>query len=384
MADTDPAAIAVKSEMAPQASASEQKAAPDPALAARVLKQVEFYFGNSNLPKDNHLRGLTQKNDGWVDIAHVASFPKMTVLTKDFNVVVAAVRGSTDLLEVDPTGTKMRRRFPVPDDLDLNPFSIYVKGFPKEFTLEQVEAFIQPHLKVGEEIRCTRLRRFKDRSFKGSVFVELSSVPAAQKLTELELKSPDETRTDPLVILMKAAYFKKKSDERSAGKTQRKGGDVGKREDGVEAPDGADKGGKRKREDGAGVREFQRVLPPGCIISVSNLPASVDQFKLSQAVAATGAKVAFVDINQGGPSFVRLGQSSEVSAKDAIAKLVDLKFEDQKPELALLEGDAERAHWEKVWDAQEKHVGRGRGRGRKGGRGGGGRGRGGKKQRRDD
>jgi len=218
--------------------------------------------------------------------------------------------------------------------------------------------------------------------------MEVSSVAAAERLTQTELKAPDETRTEPLLILMKAAYFKKKSAERNAEKAQRKGG----------KPDGGDneKGGKRKRDEDGGEekREFTRVLNPGCIISVLNLPASVDQFKLSQAVAATGAKVAFVDRNQEGPSFVRLGKDSEVSAKDAIEKMADLKFEEQKPEFSILEGDAEKAHWEKIWDAQERSLhegGRGgRGRGRRGGgggrgRGGGGRGRGGgKKQRRDD
>jgi len=118
-------------------------------LAAKVLKQVEFYFGNSNLPKDNHLRGLTQKNEGWVEISHIASFPKMAALTKDFNVVVSAIRGSKELLEVDETGTKLRRKVPVPDDLDLNPFSIYSKGFPKDWSLEQVEAFFSATLAGG-------------------------------------------------------------------------------------------------------------------------------------------------------------------------------------------------------------------------------------------
>jgi len=391
MTDTEPAQADTSTtpdvRVSPETvvAAVEVKAAPvDPALAAKVLKQVEFYFGNSNLPKDNHLRGLTQKNEGWVEIAHIASFPKMLALTKDFNAVVTAIRGSKELLEVDETGTRLRRRVPVPDDLDLNPFSIYSKGLPKDWSQEQVEAYFMPHLQAGEEIKCTRLRRFKDKTFKGSIFMELSTTAAAERLTKLELKAPDETRTEPLLILMKAAYFKKKTAERNAEKEQRKGGGGG-----VKMGDN-ESGGKRKRDEDGGEekREFTRVFNPGCIITVLNLPASVDKFKLSQVVAATGAKVAFVDRNQEGPSFVRIGKDSEVSAADAIAKMVDVKFEEQKPEFAILEGDAEKAHWEKIWDAQERYEGNrgGRGRGRRGGRGGGGgRGRGGgKKQRRDD
>lgn len=375
----------------------EVKAAPvDPALAARVLKQVEFYFGNSNLPKDNHLRGLTQKGEGWVDIAHIASFPKMLALTKDFDAVVSALRGSKELLEVDETGTKLRRKMPVPDDLDTNPFSIYAKGFPKDYTLEQVDAFFQPYLQPGEEIRCTRLRRLKDRAFKGSVFIEFSSEAAADRLTKTELKSPDETRNEPLLVLMKAAYFKKKNAERDAEKALRKGKSGVKTEEGEADKGETDKGGKRKRDDehGEGKREFTRELTPGMIICVNNLPESVDKFKLSQAITNTGAKVAFVDLNKGGPSYVRLARETEVSAKDVLAKLEqeDFKFGDQKPEFSILEGEAEKAHWTQIWDAQEKHFSGSRGRGGKrgggrGGRGGGGRGGGrggGKKQRRDD
>lgn len=370
---------------------TEVKAAPvDPALAARVLKQVEFYFGNSNLPKDNHLRGLTQKNEGWVDIAHIASFPKMLALTKDFDAVVSSIRGSKELLEVDETGTKLRRKVPVPDDLDTNPFSIYAKGFPKDYTLEQVDAFFQPYLQAGEEIRCTRLRRLKDRTFKGSVFIEFSSQAAADRLTKTELKSPDEARTEPLLVLMKAAYFKKKNAERDAEKALRKGKSGG---DKATMEDEGEKGGKRKRdEEGEGKREFTRELISGLIISVTNLPEAVDKFKLSDAISKTGAKVAFVDFNKGDTSFIRLGRESEISAKDVLAKLEqENPFGDQKPVFTILEGDAEKAHWEKIWDAQEKHVsGRGRGRGGRGRGGGGGGGRGGrgrgggKKQRRDD
>lgn len=37
-------------------------------LAKQIRRQVEFYFSDSNLPKDNFLKGLYDQNNGWVEI----------------------------------------------------------------------------------------------------------------------------------------------------------------------------------------------------------------------------------------------------------------------------------------------------------------------------
>eukprot|EP00456_Euglypha_rotunda_P007909 TRINITY_DN11465_c0_g1_i10.p1 TRINITY_DN11465_c0_g1~~TRINITY_DN11465_c0_g1_i10.p1 ORF type:complete len:128 (+),score=16.74 TRINITY_DN11465_c0_g1_i10:117-500(+) len=84
-------------------SASDQK------IADKVLKQVEFYFSDSNLPKDKYLRGLAQAGDGWVPIATIATFKRMRQLTTDLNIVITALKQSKELLEVSTDGTKVRR-----------------------------------------------------------------------------------------------------------------------------------------------------------------------------------------------------------------------------------------------------------------------------------
>jgi lupus La protein len=39
---------------------------------AKIVKQVEFYFSDSNFPNDKFLRGTADKNGGWVPVATIA------------------------------------------------------------------------------------------------------------------------------------------------------------------------------------------------------------------------------------------------------------------------------------------------------------------------
>jgi len=134
---------------------------------AKILKQVEFYFSNSNLPGDKFLRGLTQKEDGWVDISVISSFKMMKKLSEDQVVIVAAIRKSPELLEVNEEGTKLRRKIPLPENVDITPSSIYAKGFPEDYTLAQINEFFGKVLEEKEKILSTRLRRFKDKKIQG-------------------------------------------------------------------------------------------------------------------------------------------------------------------------------------------------------------------------
>ncbi|CAG8625816.1 4640_t:CDS:2 [Acaulospora colombiana] len=71
-----------------------------------ILKQVEYYFGDTNYPKDLFLKELSEKDpDGWVPIAMIRQFRKMQVYT-DNELIVEALRESPKLLEVDESGTK--------------------------------------------------------------------------------------------------------------------------------------------------------------------------------------------------------------------------------------------------------------------------------------
>ena len=60
------------------AQPSEWRSATD-AVAAKLQKQLEYYFSDANLRRDAHLRGLAGADDDrtlrqWVDLEHVLAF----------------------------------------------------------------------------------------------------------------------------------------------------------------------------------------------------------------------------------------------------------------------------------------------------------------------
>eukprot|EP01044_Picomonas_judraskeda_P040605 COSAG03_NODE_20018_length_326_cov_0.524229_1_plen_78_part_01 len=76
---------------------------PEPEQLERdvVLQQVEFYFGDANLPKDKFLKKQIKadpENEGWVPLEVLASFKKMKGLKADAEIMASAL-DSSELLE---------------------------------------------------------------------------------------------------------------------------------------------------------------------------------------------------------------------------------------------------------------------------------------------
>ncbi|RUS17866.1 hypothetical protein BC937DRAFT_89401 [Endogone sp. FLAS-F59071] len=179
----------------------------NPEEKARILKQVEFYFSDANLPLDRFMWELTKKNDaGWVAISTVVSFKRMHQFT-NIPLIVEALRESPELLEVNKQGTMVRRKKPLVDKKDAQHRSIYAKGFPNETPelLEEIEQFFG---QFGQ-VCAVRLRRDDNRVFKNSVFVEYAYISDANKVAEMKLKFRD---TD-LLIMSKAAYVEMKAEQ---------------------------------------------------------------------------------------------------------------------------------------------------------------------------
>ncbi|PIN04104.1 RNA-binding protein LARP/SRO9 [Handroanthus impetiginosus] len=74
-------------------------------LNSMIVRQIDFYFSDENLVKDNFLRSKMDDH-GWVPIALIASFRRVQQLTKDIPVIVDALRYST---VVEVQGDKVRR-----------------------------------------------------------------------------------------------------------------------------------------------------------------------------------------------------------------------------------------------------------------------------------
>jgi lupus La protein len=183
-----------------------------------VLKQVEFYFSDSNLPKDKFLWRTVQSNqEGWVSIATIASFNRMKKF-RPLSAVVDALRTS-EFLVVSEDGELVRRKnaiLPPKDSEKQLRFqrSVYAKGFDEETetTQEDLEKWFQQYGKVNE----VRLRRNEEKAFKKSVFVEFADLEDAKKFVELSPKPEYEGR-ELEVVMSKPAYVEMKAQNENFG-----------------------------------------------------------------------------------------------------------------------------------------------------------------------
>lgn len=87
---------------------------PDAETTKRVLDQVEFYFSDSNIVKDAFLLKHVRRNkEGYVSLKLISSFKRVKHLAKDWRAVAFAITTS-EKLELNESGTKLRRKEPLP------------------------------------------------------------------------------------------------------------------------------------------------------------------------------------------------------------------------------------------------------------------------------
>lgn len=88
--------------------------APDEETTKRILDQVEFYFSDANIVKDAFLLKHVRRNkEGYVSLKLISSFKRVKHLAKDWRAVAHAIARS-EKLEVNESGTKLRRKEPLP------------------------------------------------------------------------------------------------------------------------------------------------------------------------------------------------------------------------------------------------------------------------------
>ncbi|KAA8912382.1 hypothetical protein TRICI_003499 [Trichomonascus ciferrii] len=181
--------------------------------AGQILKQVEFYFSDQNLPKDKFLFKVTQQNNGWVPISTIASFSRMKKF-RPVSAIVDALRQSKELLEVSEDGESVRRKLPLvePKKEEIEAArarSIYAKGFPDENKGLQIE--LEKYFEGYAPVKEVRMRRTEDKKFKNSVFVEFASVEDAKKFLEADPKPT--YNGNELLTMSKNAYIEMKAAE---------------------------------------------------------------------------------------------------------------------------------------------------------------------------
>ena len=85
----------------------------------KIVKQVEFYFSDANLPTDAFLiKKVKADPTGFVPIGVVCSFNRMKTLLKKhppIETVAAILREHSECLVVSDDGIRVRRTEPLPD-----------------------------------------------------------------------------------------------------------------------------------------------------------------------------------------------------------------------------------------------------------------------------
>lgn len=79
-------------------------------LENKIIKQIEYYFGDINLPRDKFMQEKIKEDDGWVSLEVLLTFKRLASLTTDEEVIVKAIENSNSgLVAVSEDKKKLRR-----------------------------------------------------------------------------------------------------------------------------------------------------------------------------------------------------------------------------------------------------------------------------------
>lgn len=213
----------------------------------------------------------------------LTTFNRVKALSADVDTIAAALRASKELLEVSEDNTRVRRKTELPEDLDLSPNSIYLKGFANDATLDDIEAYLATQ---GLQPKAIRMRYYKDqgeKKFKGSIFVELATPEEAKAALEKEYKMNDKT----LLVMTKSAYLESKNE---VGNRKRK------------APEPKDKKEGESKEEGGDEEEGEEEtkFTSGLLVSIKGLGEGATREVLKGWVEdKAGGRVAFIEYKIG-------------------------------------------------------------------------------------
>ncbi|KAF0289164.1 La [Amphibalanus amphitrite] len=367
-----------KEESESNADAKQENGTPSN-LEQKIIRQIEYYFGDYNLPKDKFLQEEIKKDDGWVSLDTMLNFQRLKNLTTDKDVITGALLKSTaKLMEVSEDGSKLRRNpeKPLPELSDARKQeiisrSVYIKGFPKEnTTLDMLLEFLKDFGKTDN----VQMRNYHDKvedkwKFKGSIFATFPSKEEAEAFIKLEsVKHGDEE----LIRKWQADYLEEKKIEMKEGKRGKE-----KRKQNLKEAAGDDKDAEKNGDDKKDEEKEEKVEHVlGAVLVLKGLKETTKWTSIKDRLVELGGDVAFVDFSPGDPeAYARLKAAG--SAKDVFAKMEGGKVEidGAEVEARVLEGEEEVKYLDDQHEARKnlrsqfKRKGSQRGRGRGRGRG---------------
>ena len=192
-------------------------------MEKKIIRQIEYYFGDFNLPRDKFLSEETKADAGWVSMETMLKFKRLVELSADSAVIVAALKKSkAGLMEVAEDDAKIRRNpeIPLPENTveskaALEARTVYVKGFDLEAThLDELLDFFNEtnNNVVSIQMRNYSVGKGKDKEwkFKGSIFITFKTPEAATEFVD----NKDWTYKDKQMILkFQKNYLEDKAKE---------------------------------------------------------------------------------------------------------------------------------------------------------------------------
>lgn len=199
-------------------------------LEQDIIRQIEYYFSESNMRRDKFLIQKIEADEGkWVPISVLLTFKRLKELTEDAKIVAETMRKSNNgITGVSEDNEKIRRHpdNPLPEfnearRKELMNRTAYAKGFPLDSTMSTVLQFINNNFEKVENVIMRKYFNQVEKTylFKGSVFILFETKEVAEEF----VKRPDlKYNEKALLRYMQEEYIKVKRQEEKDKKERRK------------------------------------------------------------------------------------------------------------------------------------------------------------------
>jgi len=341
-------------------------------LAHKVKRQLEYYFGDINYPKDKWMRAKAAENNGYIPIDLFLTFNRVKEQTSDINLLTAILKSIPDLDVVDG---KVKRLKPIPDTFDYKAAeqcTVILRGFPREepiVTIDEITDLLSAHATL---LSIFRKKNKKTKEFRGRVFVQFGTPEEAIKI--LELKELD-YKGHKIALMTKEQYVVIKTEELAKkGITYQAYQPYGKRQ---KENSSYKKSKKQKKEVVEPVKEEpkdENKIEKGVLVEIENVPTDTSIGDLKAYFARFG-NVQFVDVDKLAEHQMIIIRFLTPAATDAtLSELSEKKMEIKGNILEghLITGEEEENYWKahilpsiiKGRRKNMRHSTRGRGRGK--------------------